>query len=402
MFSDLLPDIIRRAESIGRTRPLPEREVRALLEKCLRPEGLSAEELVELLNGTGDAKNQDLIKDFSAHHSRPHDRDILLLPPLYFSSVCENRCKYCHFSDHGRRLSLGEFAEEFEALLTLGYRSIELVSSQDPELYKKLPDATLASQRFSMECVAPYFELAKERLAAHGGGMLTSNIPPLDVDSFQRLKAAGLDCYLAWLETFHPQQYGRLHYDRGPKINQAFRLDSFERAIEAGIPHQAGGFLKGLYDWRQEEAALYLLDRYLKKTNGLGFSIIGTPRLKGPFRKSPLVRTHDVSDDDYELNIALDRVLFDGILWLQTRESFDLNRRLLNRYGAGVILTLTSSTAPGGYSKPASARAQFPVHKQSLDESVSALQGDGFHVLFAWTGRTLLDYQRGSKNSSQT
>ncbi|MBP1767841.1 MAG: hypothetical protein H6P98_1956, partial [Candidatus Aminicenantes bacterium] len=94
MFSDLLPDIIRRAESIGRTRPLPEREVRALLEKCLRPEGLSAEELVELLNGTGDAKNQDLIKDFSAHHSRPHDRDILLLPPLYFSSVCENRCKY--------------------------------------------------------------------------------------------------------------------------------------------------------------------------------------------------------------------------------------------------------------------------------------------------------------------
>jgi 2-iminoacetate synthase len=396
MFSERLPDIIHRAESIGRTRPLPERGIRDLLEKSLRPEGLSAEELVELLNGTGSAKNRDLIKNFSAQHRRPHDRDILLLPPLYFSSVCENRCKYCHFSDLGLRLSLGEFAQEFEALLTLGYRSIELVSSQDPELYKKLPDSTPASQRFSMECVAPYFELAKKRLAAHGGGMLTSNIPPLDVDSFQRLKAAGLDCYLAWLETFEPRQYGRLHDHRGPKINQAFRLDSFERAIAAGIPHQAGGFLKGLYDWRQEEAALYLLDRYLKKTNGLGFSIIGTPRLKGPFRKSPLVRRHDVSDDDYELNIALDRILFDGLLWLQTRESFDLNRRLINRYGAGVILTLTSSTAPGGYSQPSSARAQFPVHKQSLEQCVSALENDGFHLVFRWTAKTLLDFQRGS------
>ena len=394
MFSERLPDILRLAESIGATPPLPPREIRDLLEKSLRPEGLSGEELAGLLNGTRDAQNQELVKDFSAGHRRPHDRDILTLPPLYFSSACENRCLYCHFSDQGKRLSGREFAAEFEALLNLGYRSIELVSSQDSGLYVKAAGFTSAAQAYSVDGALPYFQLARERLSARGGGMLTSNIPPLDIDSYRKLKAAGLDCHLIWLETLNPRQYGRLHYDRGPKFNQAFRLDSFERAIEAGIPHQAGAFLKGLYDWRREEAALYLFDRYLKKKNGLGFSIIGTPRLKGPFRKSPLVREYEVSDDEYELNIALDRILFDGILWLQTREPFGLNRRLIQRYGAGVILTLTSSTAPGGYSKPSSARAQFPVHKQSLARSVSTLEADGFHVRFQWTGHTLLDFQR--------
>ena len=183
-------------------------------------------------------------------------------------------------------------------------------------------------QRFSIAGAVRYFELARERLSSNGGGMLTSNIPPLDVGSFRRLKSAGLDCYLVWLETFNPRQYEQLHYARGPKINQAFRLDSFERAIDAGITHQAGAFLKGLYDWRQEEAVLYLLDRHLKKRNGLGFSIIGTPRLKGEFLRSPLVKPYQVSDDEYELNIALDRILFDGILWFQTREPFSLNSRL--------------------------------------------------------------------------
>lgn len=401
MFSDHIRDVIRSAEYIGKTQPIHPRGLLALLEKSVHPEGLSAEEVIEVLNGTRDGQNQELIKNFAAQYRRPHDREIILLPPLYFSSICENRCSYCDFSADGLRLSIEEFAKEFDALLALGYRSIELVSSQDPELYIQSPDFTLEAQRFSIAGAVRYFELARERLSSKGGGMLTSNIPPVDVDSFRSLKSAGLDCYLVWLETFNPGQYEKLHYASGPKINQAFRLDSFERAIDAGITHQAGAFLKGLYDWRQEEAVLYLFDRYLKKRNGRGFSIIGTPRLKGEFLRSPLVAPYQVSDDDYELNIALDRILFDGILWLQTREPFSLNSRLISRYGGGVALTLTCSTAPGGYSKPSSARAQFPVYRQNLAESVSRLENEGFHVIFPWTSETLLSFQRGSKNNSE-
>ena len=101
-----------------------------------------------------------------------------------------------------------------------------------------------------------------------------------------------------------------------------------------------------------------------------------------------------MSDEEYELNIALDRVLFDGILWLQTREHLDFNRRLINRYGGGVIMTLTCSTAPGGYSKPSKGRSQFPVFMRSLDDAVGAVRDDGFEVRFDWGSEDLTALQR--------
>ncbi len=396
MFSENLESLIARAARIGGMPVIPPRRTRDLLEKAVLPAGLSEEELAEVLNGTSAPENRDLIKDFAAGYRRPHDREVLLLPPLYFSSICENHCSYCDFSDQGLRLSLDAFAREVDALIGLGYRSIELVSSQDPELYVPRPGSSLEAQRYSVEGPARYFELLRDRLAAAGGGMMTSNIPPVDTDAFRRLREAGLDCFLVWLETFHTSQYERLHPHRSPKANQAFRLDSFERAAEAGIPHLAGAFLKGLYDWRREEAVLYGLDRHLKSRRGRGFSIIGTPRLKGDFVTAAPVHPFQVSDDEYELNVALDRILYDGILWLQTRESFATNARLIGRYGAGVILTLTSCTAPGGYARPASARSQFPIHKQGLAESVAELEEKGFRAVFAWTADTLAAFQRAA------
>ena len=156
----------------------------------------------------------------------------------------------------------------------------------------------------------------------------------------------------------------------------------------------AGGFLKGLADWRREEAILYLFDRHLRQRWGRGFSVIGSPRVKGRFLGSMVIHDSVVSDEEYELNIALDRVLFDGILWLQTRESFDFNRHLIETYGGGVILTLTSCTAPGGYSKPAEAQSQFPVHSQDHVRAVSQLEGCGFEVRYSWGADDLSSCRR--------
>lgn len=398
MFSHKLFEIIEKAERIGKSPPADEPEILHLLEKSVNNNGLEIGEIVDLVNGTFKEKNKELIKDFASHYQRPHNQDILLLPPLYFSSVCENDCLYCDFSLEGDRLSHSEFLDEFNTLLDLGYKSIELVSSQDPDIYIHDQSYNLNTQVFQIEEVISYFTLAKERLDENGGGMLTSNIPPLDRESFLKLRSAGLECYLSWLETFNPTQYKKLHDKNGPKINQEFRLDSFENAFNAGIEHVAGAFLKGLYDWRKEEVVLYLFDQYLKEKQGRGFSIIGTPRLKGSFVKFPLVRDYLVSDKEYELNIALDRILFDGILWLQTRESIHTNRSLISKYGGGVILTLTSCTAPGGYYRPAKTREQFPVFKQNLDQAVEDLEQLGFNVIFNWNSKDLSDFQRKKAN----
>ncbi len=395
MFSEHLPDILELASRIDTGPRIGPREVSALLEKAAAGDSLADGEILSLVNGISEPANAREVTELAARYPRPHDDRVLLLPPLYFSSICENTCAYCDFSTgNGVRLSPSGFQHEVETLVGLGYRSIELVSSQDPCLYVHEEPFSLADQRFQVEGAARYFEILRNTLSSNGGGMITSNIPPVDTASFRQLRGAGLDCFLAWLETFDSTQYGRLHTRRGPKGNQAFRLDSFDRAREAGVRHVAGAFLKGLFDWRKEEIVLYLLDRHLKTTWGHGFSIIGTPRVKGRFLGSSVIQESRMSDEEYELNIALDRILFDGILWLQTRESFETNRELIGRYGGGVILTLTSSTAPGGYSEPTEATAQFPVYKQDLDDAVATLARDGLNVRFDWTARDLEACQR--------
>lgn len=394
-FSEVFPKIIERVRKIGTSPPIGEVDTLAVLEKAARSEALDEEEIVELLNGVSEPANAKMVREFSRGYSRPRENDVLLLPPLYFSSICENRCAYCDFSNgNGQRLSQNAFSEEVDALLDLGYRSIELVSSQDPKLFVRRLPFDPVDQRFDVGNTAQYFETLRRRLTEEGGGMITSNIPPVCTTGFEVLKTAGLDCFLAWLETFDPTQYSLLHVDTGPKGNQEFRLDSFERAREAGIEHVAGAFLKGLHDWRKEEAILYLFERHLKARWGRGFSIIGSPRVKGRFLDSVAIKQFEVTDEEYELNIALDRILFDGVLWLQTRESFDFNRHLINTYGGGVVLTLTSCTAPGGYSKPSQSTSQFPVFKQDLLQSASLLEEDGFTVRFAWDSGDLKASQR--------
>ncbi len=397
MFSQQLPRILEAIDSNAEVHPLPLSGVEELLHKAVEGEDLSQHEIILLVNSLSQPENAELVRETARSSPRPRDRDILLLPPLYFSSICENTCAYCDFSRGGGiRLTPNAFQREVDALISMGYRSIELVSSQDPELYIHKEPFDLADQRYELNGAARFFEILRDSLTANGGGMITSNIPPVDTESFLNLRAAGLDCYLVWLETFDPVQYRRLHSAAGPKGNQAYRLDSFERARDAGIQHVAGAFLKGLAPWHREEVVLYLFDRYLKQRFGRGFSIIGTPRVKGRFLRSGAIRQYTMSDEEYELNIALDRLLFDGILWLQTRESFEMNRHLINTFGGGVILTLTSSTAPGGYAEPAEASSQFPVFKQDLTNAVQTLESDGFDVRFDWDASDLEACQRPS------
>ncbi|MBN2199174.1 MAG: radical SAM protein [Candidatus Aminicenantes bacterium] len=394
MFGDVFRRYLHWADKVGTEDGLSGAQTLSLIEKCVRSPDLDPEEIAALLSAASEEENRKVILDFAARYKRPHNREILLLPPLYFSSICENRCQYCDFSASGKRLSLEEFRREFRALLKRGYRSIELVSGQDPGLFVHRKPFDLSRQAYDIEGAAAYFRIAREELDQNGGGMVTSNIPPVDGESLGRLRDNGLDCYLSWVETFDPAQYARLHNPRGPKINQAFRLNAYERAREAGIPHVAGAFLKGLSDWKKEEFLLYFLDSHLRRKTGRGFSIIGTPRIKGSFCSSPLISGTAMSDDDYELNIALDRILFDGILWLQTRETPSLNRSLINRYGGGIILTPDCSTAPGGYSRPTSATPQFPVYRQNVKTAVGRLEADGFEVRYAWDAGTLASFRR--------
>ena len=207
MFSDKIHNLTRLADGVSPASPVSLNTTRSLIEKSASGSRLGSDEIIVLLSATYQESNRRLILDFSREYPRPHDQEILLLPPLYFSNICENSCPYCDFTSQGSRLSMDEFREEVDALLDLGYRSIELVSSQDPDLYLHRGEFAPDDQEFLIDSVLRYFELVRHRLSENGGGMLTSNIPPVDTDSFRALKKAGLDCFLIWLEVFNPGQY---------------------------------------------------------------------------------------------------------------------------------------------------------------------------------------------------
>ena len=233
------------------------------------------------------------------------------------------------------------------------------------------------------------------------GGMLTINAPPLDTESYKQLKQEGLDCFLLWAETFNPVQYAKLHSGKTPKTEQIYRLQSYERAAEAGIEFLAGAFLKGLYNWRLEEIMLCSMDRHLKAELKHGFSIIGTPRYKGVCKKRAckgkclsLIEPYQMQDDEYILNIALDMLIYSGAIWLQTREPWELNEKIIDLFGGGFIFTMDCSTAPGGYAAKPKGKEQFPVHFYSPELITPKLEEKGIEVKYSWSKEDLKKLQR--------
>ena len=116
MFSERLERSVSLAERVGQSPPLPAAEFARLLDQAAR-RPLAENELVELINGTRSDANCEIVLDFASAYRRPHDREVLLLPPLYFSSICENACRYCNFRQKGQRLDLNEFEREFSFLV---------------------------------------------------------------------------------------------------------------------------------------------------------------------------------------------------------------------------------------------------------------------------------------------
>jgi 2-iminoacetate synthase len=363
------------------------KQVTEILEKRLSGQKLTEREAVTLIRASDISPFDEKIISAASQLERPRKNEVFVLPPLYISSSCVNACTYCNFHGKGKSLSLNEFEDEFRWLVDSGHRSIELVFGQDPKMFVPETNFDGKDQRYDVTKVAEYFQKAKQILDQNGGGMLTINAPAVDELSYHKLKNAGLDVMLLWQETFNPMRYQKLHPGNTPKSFQDYRLNVYDRARNAGMEHIAGTFLKGLYDWRVEEQMLCHLDRDLYERQGRGFSMIGTPRIKN-FEK------YHVSDEDYILNIALDLLIYSGPLWLQTRESWELNSKIYDQFGGGFIQTIDTSTAPGGYAKLGKGKAQFPVHPYQRNVIEKSLMQKGINTVYSWNVQDLSSIQR--------
>ena len=256
---------------------------------------------------------------------------IRLFAPLYLSNECINNCQYCGFSRDNPilrvTLSLDEVMAEARALLAQGFRNLLLVAGEHPRF---------VSNGYLADCVrALHAEFPSVAL----------EVGPMETTDYQAMVAAGADGLVVYQETYDRTVYDAMH-TAGPKRRFDWRLETPERAYDAGFRRLGIGALYGLADWRREALCVAAHAEYLLRHCWKAQLTISLPRLRpcaGEFE--PL--TH-MSDRDLVQLVCAFRLLFPDVgLVLSTREPAKLRDGLIP---LGItLISAGSHTEPGGY-----------------------------------------------------
>ncbi|MBU1218996.1 [FeFe] hydrogenase H-cluster radical SAM maturase HydG [Myxococcota bacterium] len=368
-------------------------EVMEILQKSKSLSRLSMRETAVLANVSDpDLRKQihDAARDLK---DSIYGNRLVIFAPLYISNLCNNDCSYCGFrvSNRGikrRALTQEEIAEETVNLLKTGQKRALLVSG---EAY---PGGKID---YILDSVRTVYSV---RHGKDNIRRINVNIAPVDIEEFKQLKEAEIGTYQLFQETYHEETYHKLH-TRGPKRDYSYRLETIDRAFEAGIDDVGIGVLFGLYDWKYEVLALMNHIEHLEAKFGMGPHTISVPRLE-PATGCDITETppYPVSDDDFKHIIAILRlsVPYTGLI-LSTRENAAM-RRASFELGISQI-SAGSRTNPGGYSDSESCEQFSLGDHRSLDEVIYDIVTHGFIPSFCTScyrlGRTGLDFMEYAK-----
>ena len=302
-------------------------EVSAALAK--REPGLG--DLAVLLSPAATGKLEHLAKRSNQLTQQRFGRVIRLFAPLYLSNECINNCTYCGFSRDNPilrvTLSVDEVVREARALAAQGFRNILLVAGEHPKF---------VSGTYMTECVAALRETVPS---------ISLEVGPMETEEYMPLVQAGSEGLVVYQETYHREVYADMHTS-GPKRNFNWRLETPERAHEAGFRRLGIGALYGLSDWRRETIYLAAHAQYLLRHCWKSQLTVSLPRLRpcaGEFE--PL--THFDDRALVQTICALRLFLPDLGIVLSTREPANLRDRLIP---LGITtMSAGSHTEPGGY-----------------------------------------------------
>lgn len=350
-------------------KPAPEK-VNDILNKSLTLKGLCMEDAAVLLNIEDDETLNKLFKTAKTVKEKIYGKRIVLFSPLYISNYCTNNCLYCGFRIDNkdikrRKLSVEETVEEAKSIINMGHKRILLVAGED---------MTQVNLDYVEEIVKKIYEL---KIGKGEIRRLNINIAPLTVEDFKRLKTFDIGTFQSFQETYHRETYKKMHLS-GLKSNYEYRLETMDRAFQAGLDDVGVGVLYGLTDYRFEVLAMLSHAEYLDKTYGTGPHTISIPRLE-PAKGSEVAEhpPHAVHDKDFKKIVAILRlaVPYTGII-LTTRERAEFRPEVLE---LGVSqMSAGSKTNPGGYHEEESAE-QFQVgDHRSLDEVIKELSETGY------------------------
>lgn len=338
--------------------------VEKILEKAKTAQGISHREAaVLLLNEDEEVTKQ--IKDIARSIKKKfYGNRIVLFAPLYLSNYCINHCVYCPYHAKNKnirrkKLSQEDIRNEVIALQDMGHKRLALEAGEDP-VNNPLD--------YILESIHTIYT------TKHRNGSIRRvnvNIAATDIDSYRKLKEAGIGTYILFQETYHKDNYEKLH-PKGPKHNYAYHTEAMDRANEGGIDDVGIGVLFGINNYKYDLIGLLMHAEHLEATYGCGPHTISVPRVCPADDIDPDEFDNSIPDEIFEKIVAIIRltVPYTGMI-ISTRESQRVRGEVLE-LGISQI-SGGSRTSVGGYinemEDPSSAQFDVSDHR-SLEEVI--------------------------------
>jgi 2-iminoacetate synthase len=344
-----------------------------ILRKAHECKGLLHREAAVLLACESEEYNRDIEELAKQIKEKFYGKRIVMFAPLYLSNYCVNGCVYCPYhlkneTIRRKKLSQEEIRREVIALQDMGHKRLALETGEDP---------VNCPIEYVLESIKTIYGIK------HKNGEIRRvnvNIAATSAENYKKLKEAGIGTYILFQETYHKENYEKLH-PTGPKHNYDYHTEAMDRAMEAGIEDVGIGALFGLNTYKYDLAGLLMHAEHLESVFGVGPHTVSVPRVCSAAGINAGNFKNAISDDIFAKIVAVIRISipYTGMI-ISTRENEQSRERALS-LGVSQI-SGGSSTSVGGYAEKEHAgesTAQFEVSdSRSLGEIVKWLLDLGY------------------------
>lgn len=347
--------------------------IEGLLNRAADCKGLTHREAAVLLACDQPDLNEKMFSLAKKIKEELYGQRIVLFAPLYLSNYCINSCVYCPYHAKNKnirrkKLTQEEIRREVIALQDMGHKRLALETGEDP---------VNNPIEYVLESIKTIYSIKHKNGAIR---RVNVNIAATTVENYRRLKEAGIGTYILFQETYHKENYEKLH-PAGPKHDYAWHTEAMDRAMEGGIDDVGCGVLFGLNLYRYDFVGLLMHAEHLEAVHGVGPHTISVPRIRPADDIDPSTFSNAIDDDTFAKLVAVIRIAvpYTGMI-VSTRESQESRERVLD-LGISQI-SGASCTSVGGYEKkerPEENSAQFDVNDtRTLDEVVQWLLDLGY------------------------
>ena len=344
-----------------------------LIERARDCKGLTHREAAVLLECDIEEANNEMAKLAMEIKQKIYGNRIVMFAPLYLSNYCVNGCTYCPYHYHNKhisrkKLSQDDIRREVIALQDMGHKRLAIEAGEDP---------VNNPIEYILDSIKTIYSIKHKNGAIR---RVNVNIAATTVENYKKLKEAGIGTYILFQETYHKEDYERLH-PTGPKHDYAYHTEAMDRAMEGGIDDVGLGVLFGLEKYRYDFTGLLMHAEHLEAYMGVGPHTISVPRVCDADDIDKSAFSNSIPDDVFAKIVAVIRIAvpYTGMI-ISTRESAASREKVLE-LGISQI-SGGSRTSVGGYEKEESTdenSAQFDVSdRRTLDEVINWLIDLGY------------------------